>query len=57
MPHVEAVLEIIRLSLEITLQLIKDMPAEQKAKAWEQHQKNLAFWERLGSWLTPEKPS
>lgn len=55
MPHVAAVLEIIRLSLEITLQLIKDMPAEQRAEAWAQHQKNIAFWERIGSWLTPEK--
>lgn len=44
MPHVAAVLEIIRL---------KDMPAEQKAEAWAQHQKNLAFWERVGGWLTP----
>lgn len=54
MPHVAAVLEIIRLSLEITLQLIKDMPADQKAAAWTQHQKNLEFWERVSGWLTPE---
>lgn len=56
MPHVAVVLEIIRLSLEITLQLIKDMPPEQRVEAWAQHQKNIAFWERLGEWLTPNTP-
>ena len=39
------ILEIIRLSLEITLQVIKDMPPEAKAKAWERHEKAMQFWE------------
>lgn len=49
-----AFLEIIRLFLEITLQLIKDMPPEQRAQAWQRHQQNLEFWERLGKLVVPE---
>jgi len=39
------ILEIIRLSLEITLKIIEDMPADQKKAAWERHGKNMEFWE------------
>lgn len=42
----QTILEIIRLSLEITLQILKDMPPEQKAAAWARHAKAMEFWER-----------
>ena len=42
-----AILEIVRLALEITLQVIKDMPADQKAAAWAQHQQRMDFWQGL----------
>lgn len=42
-----AILEIIRLSLEITLQILKDMPPAEKVKAWERHAKAMEFWEKL----------
>lgn len=48
------ILDIIKLSLEIVLQVLKDMPPEQRQQIWAQHQKNLEFWERLGQKLIPE---
>jgi len=41
------VLEIIRLSLEITLEIIKGIPVEQRAAIWAEHQKREEFWLRL----------
>lgn len=41
------ILEIIKLSLELALQIAKDMPADQKAKFWEDHRKRQEFWETL----------
>lgn len=46
------VLEIIKLSLEITLQIVKDMPADQKQKFWQQHAEWQAFWTRVLERLT-----
>ena len=44
---VTTVLEIIRLSLEITLEVVKGVPPEQRAAMWERHERRMEFWERL----------
>jgi hypothetical protein len=48
------ILQIIKLSLELALQIAKDMPAEQKAKFWADHAARQAFWENLIKKLTPQ---
>jgi hypothetical protein len=46
-----AILEIIRLSLEITLEVIKGIPLEQRQQMskqmWDDHQAAMAFWRNL----------
>ena len=41
------VLEIVKLSLQLALQIAQDMPADQKAKLWAEHAARQAFWEEL----------
>lgn len=41
------VLSIIKLSLEIWLEILKSMPEDQKVAAWERHQKFVEFWQRF----------
>lgn len=43
----ETILQIVRLSLEITLEIIRGIPIEQRQELWAQHQKNLEFWLKL----------
>lgn len=50
----ETILQIIRLSLEITLEVIRGMPDAQKAAMWERHQKSIDFWEKLFQGLQPK---
>ena len=40
-------LEIVKLSLQLALQIAQDMPADQKAKLWADHAARQAFWEEL----------
>jgi hypothetical protein len=42
-----AILRIIELSLQIWLEILKSMPDDQKAAAWERHQKFVEFWQKL----------
>lgn len=44
---VTAILEIIRLSLEITLKLITDMTPQQRAAFAERHERNMDFWQKI----------
>lgn len=41
------VLEIIRLSMEITLEAMKSIPEADRREAWERHMKRIEFWESL----------
>ncbi len=41
------VLEIIKLSLELSLEIVRSIPKEQHQAFWEQHRKNVEFWEKL----------
>jgi hypothetical protein len=50
----ESILQIIRLSLEITLEVIKGIPDAQKAAMWERHEKRIEFWEKLFQGLQPK---
>jgi len=45
--HTVIVLDIIKLSLEITLEVIKGIPIESRQKMWEEHEKRLEFWQGL----------
>lgn len=49
------ILEIIKLSLYLALQIVKDMPDAQKQKFWEDHAKRQLFWEDLLNESTPAK--
>ena len=48
------ILEIVRLSLEITLEIIKGIPIEQRQQVWQQHLKNVEFWQGVLNKLKPE---
>jgi hypothetical protein len=50
------VLEIIRLSLELTLEVIKGIPIADRQKIWAEHQARMKFWTDLFEKLTPAKP-
>jgi hypothetical protein len=41
------ILAIIRLSLEITLEVIKGIPIEQRQAMWERHEQRIQFWQNL----------
>jgi hypothetical protein len=53
-PHLEAILRIIELSLQITLKIMEDMPPDEKRKAWERHAKFMEFWEGLAKLFAKE---
>lgn len=48
------ILEIVKLSLELALQIAKDMPQAQKQKFWDEHAKRVEFWENLIGKLKPQ---
>jgi hypothetical protein len=50
----ETVLQIIRLSLELAIRILDDMPAEQRVKFWERHERNMDFLEKLFNKLQKE---
>lgn len=41
------ILEIIKLSLEITLEVIKGIPIEQREAFWARHNERMEFWDNL----------
>ena len=47
------ILEIIKLSLEISLEVIRGIPVEQRQEMWIAHERRLQFWQdmlgRLGA--------
>jgi hypothetical protein len=43
----DLILQIIRLSLEIVLEVIKGIPIEQRQEMWKAHEKRMKFWEDL----------
>lgn len=45
MPQI--ILEIIKLSLEITLEVMRGIPIESRQAEWVKHEKRMQFWEKL----------
>lgn len=43
----QTILDIIKLTLELANKVVADMPSDQKAAFWDQHQKNVDFWRGL----------
>lgn len=43
----ETILQIIRLSLEVTLEVIRGIPVESRQQMWREHEARLKFWEDL----------
>jgi hypothetical protein len=41
------VLEIIKLSLELAIQVVQHIPAEQQAKFWQRHEDRMEAWEAM----------
>jgi hypothetical protein len=52
----ETVLQIIRLSLELTLEIVKGIPVEQRQAWWVENQRRIAVWEALLARLSPDVP-
>ena len=48
----QVILEIIRLSLEITLEILKGIPVEDRQKFWQAHEGRLEFWQDVLDKLT-----
>ena len=44
---ITTVLEIVRLSLELAVLAVKDMPQESRAAFWARHEERMAFWQGL----------
>jgi hypothetical protein len=51
----ETVLQIIKLSLEITLEIVRGMPQDVKEKLWREHLERMAWWENLFRKLMPKE--
>lgn len=51
----QIVLEIIKLSLEITLEVMRGIPVESRQAMWKEHEKRMEFWTTLFARLEPEK--
>lgn len=48
------VLEIVKLSLEVMLEVMKGIPIESRQAAWKEHEKRMEFWQKLFERLSPE---
>ena len=48
----QLVLEIIKLSLEITLEIIRGIDVKDRQELWKAHEKRVAFWENIMVRLT-----
>ena len=51
----QLVLEIIKLSLEITLEIIRGIPLKDRQDMWEAHEKRLEFWQTLFTTLNAQE--
>ena len=43
----ETILQIVRLSLELSLEIVKGIPVESRQEWWRQHERNVDFWLKL----------
>ena len=50
------VLEIIKLSLELILEIVRTMPPEKRAELLDQHMKNVEFWQGVARRLEAALP-
>jgi len=50
----ETIAQIIRLSLELTLEIMRGIPLEQRQQFWLEHQKRLEFWQALFQKVNPQ---
>lgn len=51
----ETIAQIIKLSLELTLEIMRGIPLEQRQQFWIDHQKRLEFWQALFQKVSGEK--
>ena len=51
----ETIAQIIRLSLELTLEIMRGIPIEHRQQFWIDHQKRLEFWQALFQKVSGEK--
>lgn len=53
----QTILEIIKLSLELSLEVMRGIPIESRQAAWKEHEKRMEFWQNLFTRVnTPDKP-
>lgn len=43
----QLILEIIKLSLELTLETMRGIPVESRQQMWKDHEKRIEFWQKL----------
>ena len=49
-----AILGIVKTTLEITLEVIKGIPIEQREKFWNEHNARIEFWTKLIDRIGPD---
>lgn len=50
----QIILEIVKLSLELSLEVIKGIPIESRQAMWIEHEKRLKFWQDLFERFAPD---
>lgn len=50
----ETVLQIIKLSLEITLEVVRGMPEDVRKKLWMEHMRRMEWWENFFQKVLPD---
>lgn len=53
----ETILQIVRLSLELALEIVRGIPVEQRQQFWIDHNKRMQFWDDLFARLTKGEPA
>jgi len=43
----QTILEIVKLSLELTLEVMRGIPVESRQAMWKEHEKRMEFWQKL----------
>lgn len=51
----ETVLQIIKLSLEITLEVVRGMPVDVREKVWREHFQRMEWWDAFFRKLIPKE--
>lgn len=51
----ETVLQIIKLSLEITLEVVRGMPEDVRKKLWTEHMNRMEWWEKFFQNVLPKQ--